>query len=134
MIYGFWMGYKKDIKVYPLLKASDSSFYKLGLFYGGLTFKTISDSNAVFASTILAPTYSNAKSLKFESTPAPFSTFTVNPYLTSLETASGEHATLFSPGYTSFGTPLIKFIVPIDSFLISKEQKLCFGNPVIVFS
>jgi len=77
-------------------------------------------------STIFAPTDSKASSLKFESSPAPFSTYILNPDFINLEAASGDTETLFSPGKTSFGIPIVKF-------LVSKEEKFYKRRPVYKF-
>jgi hypothetical protein len=83
-------------------------------------------------STIFAPTDSKASSLKFESSPAPFSTYILNPDFINLDAASGDTETLFSPGKTSFGIPLI-LKLPIVKFLVSKEEKFYKRRPVYKF-
>jgi hypothetical protein len=54
----------------------------------------------------VAPASTKAASDKSASSPAPCSTTTAKPSLTSLVTASGTVATRFSPGNTSRGTPM----------------------------
>jgi hypothetical protein len=46
--------------------------------------------------------------VKLALTPAPDSTYTVNPVFVNLAVFSGVMATLFSPSKTSFGQPIVR--------------------------
>lgn len=88
----------------------------------------MSDPKASFVVPMVAPTSLNFSSEKFAAAPAPDSTTTLKPYLTSFPAASGAMATLFSLGKVSLGIPTTRFLVsPTRNLPVCNSLKLNSG-------